>query len=181
DGSATKMEVEFAEAARVIHLDLKKDVISVELDPDHETLHSTPLLDAKMHDLKDYARVDYIRRLLKDPPDAKQIVTDALTRLPHPDRFGTEFLLRFSLGGILRGEEKNAEAKEQLERSLACPVRKEEFVPLAYLRLARANEALGNKAQVERCLDAMVSAEATLRWPSGSLRRAKQLFPDHRF
>lgn len=181
DGSRLEKELEFADASHSLSLPTKKQVLSVELDPDHETLHSTPELDAKMRDWKDYAQLDYVNRRISNPVDPEKTALAGLAHLPTPDRFGTEFLLRFTLGGVYRGQDKNAEAKEQLEKALACPVRKEEFVPLAYLRLARAYQGLGNTAEVQRCLNAMVAAEATLRFPSGAVPRARQLFPDIKF
>ncbi len=181
DGTSISKDVAFSELTAAIQLSVSKAVLSVDLDPDHETLHSTPELDAQMIDLKEFARVDFIFGLMSEHPDSEATLKSGLAHLPRPDKFGTEFLLRFTLGGIYRGAGKNVEAKAELERALSCPVRKAEFVPIAYLRLARAYEALGDLPAVERCLNAMASAEATLKFPSGALARAKQLFPDHPF
>lgn len=181
DGSTQTREVAFDSTEQPLALSTKKAVLSVSLDPDHETLHSTPELDAKFHDLKDFAMADYLTNFVKDPPNAEQLMLNGLKNLPKPDRFATEFLLRYTLGGIYRAGNRNAEAKDQLEKALACPVRYNEFVPSAYLRLARANDALGNKEAVQSCLDAMVASEATLQYPSGAIRRAHQVFPDLKF
>jgi hypothetical protein len=161
-------------------MSVSKNVLSVDLDPDHETLHSTPMLNDKMIAWKDYAMIDYVRRQISNPPDSEKLALDGLSRLPSPDKYGVEFLLRFSLAGIYRTAQKNAESKEQLEKALACPVRKDDFVPIAFLRLARVNEALGNKAEIQSNLDDMVSAESKLRHPTGTLPRARQLFPNHK-
>jgi hypothetical protein len=181
DGSRLEKEISFADTSHEITLAVKKSVLSVELDPDHETLHSTPELDALMHDWKDFAQIDYVNRRISDPVDPEKTALAGLSRLPSPDRFGTEFLLRYALGGVYRGQDKNQGAKEQLEKALACPVRIEKFVPLAYLRLARANEFLGNKDQIQKCLDGMISAESRLPYPSGAVAQAKKLYPGYHF
>src|SRR6185369_3777184 len=93
-------------------LSVKSAVLSVELDPDHETLHSTPELDAKIRNWKDYAQLDYVNRRISNPVDTEKTALDGLAHLPSPDRFGTEFLLRFTLGGYYRGVNKNAEARD---------------------------------------------------------------------
>jgi hypothetical protein len=181
DGTKKERDVVFDSVSTPLNLTADRPVLAAELDPDHETFHSTPELDAEMKDLSVYWQVDCFNPLLQKTQSSDAMLTDALAKLPNPDRYGAEFLLRFTLGGNLRREGKNAEAKAELEKALACPVRRADFVPIAFLRLALIAKSLGQPAEVDRCLDAMMSAEATLKYSSSAVERARQLFPGREF
>lgn len=181
DGATKRRNVDFDTESASVTIKDTRSLLSAELDPNHETLHSTPKLRDRAKALQTYEQVDFFDSLLGKRLERNQALIDALDNLPKPDKYGVEFHLRFTLGGNLRTQGKLKEAREQLERALACPVRNDDFVPLAYLRLAIIANAEKQPDQVKRYLQEMQASESKLTYPSGAIGRAKTLFPDYRW
>ncbi len=181
DGNTKTQWVDFNQESQTIVIDESRPVLSAALDPDHETLHSTPEMDEYWQANRVYAEVDLFQAMLGKRATANGLLEDELKNLPSPDKAGTEFLLRFTLSGNLRVQGKLKEAKEQLQMALACPVRKAEFVPLAFLRLAVIAQTEKDYPMAKLYVDSMVAAESQLKFPSGAIERAKVFFPNLQF
>jgi hypothetical protein len=159
DGSALDGTVELAGPETVVRLPVPTRVRKVELDP-RATL---PMTDAKTR-AKFEAQRDYLRGELlwnhNKTEEALAIFREALTRLPQPDAYGVEFLLRMRIGWIAQEAERFAEARDEYERALEVAVRDPDQVVQLYWNLAETCRAQGD---LERALWAarnVLSADA---------------------
>lgn len=181
DGSQKVVRAEWSATTRTLTVPLRKPVIRVVLDPDHETFHSTPELEAELQANKLFWTFDVEERYEGKTTLDKSALLKGLDSIVQPDSHGSEFLLRFTLSGLLRREKNYAEAERELLQALNCAARTPDFLPHVYLRLAANAKDLGRSEEVRKWLDKLVVAESVLDYQTDAYVQARSRFPDFTF
>lgn len=149
-------------------------VKSVELDPHFLVLHWTPEYQAEATDLAEYTKAN-LKRTQGKFDEAQKDFLSALERIPSPDRYGAEFTVRYGLARVLMSQKKWSEARTQLETAVACPTRRAEILPRAYLQLARAAKELKDEVTLKRAVNAAISADSAIGGRTGVTSEAHAL------
>lgn len=171
DGSALASSIDVDGPETVVRLPVPKRVRSIELDP-RATL---PMFDAntraKYEAQRDYLRGDLLWNQNRTE-EALAIFREGLTRVPEPDPYGVEFLLRMRIGWIAQEAERFDEARAEYERALELGARDTDQVPQLYWNLAETCRAQGDleralwaarnvlSADLARGMDGRLSAKA---------------------
>lgn len=180
DGREELREISYASEAENLLLKTRGEVVSCDLDPDFEVYHTTPDLSQMVEDMKRFGDATFFLPFSGTLEQRVSALREALANLPALDSHGAEFLERSALSGLLLAQKKYDEALEQCRLALACPVRRIDLVPGIYLRMAAIAKD-SSKGNVNEFLNRYLAAEAVSPWPSGTLARAKSLFPDFKF
>ncbi|HVT13134.1 MAG TPA: M1 family aminopeptidase [Fimbriimonadaceae bacterium] len=165
DGSAIAKVLEFDGESKTFSIPASKRVAAVDVDPNWEVFHSTPERQAEATALKDYSEALFASMRLQE--DAETLFKQGLSRVEIPDRFGEAFMLHMGLGNLYRRANRPAEAKEQFEQALRCPVRRPELVPWVLFRLAGTLRAQGDERAAMQAAEDTESALKALPYRLG--------------
>ena len=159
DGSALVRTLDVDGPESVARVQVPASVRSVELDPRCTLPMSDAKARAKFEALRDYLRAELLWNQNRTE-EALGIFREALTRLPQPDTYGLEFLLRMRIGWIAQEAGRLDEAREEFERALELPVREGDQVAQLYWILAETCRAQGDQERALWAARNVLAADA---------------------